>query len=122
MSKQIVVFVALSLLVVFLYFFLGIQRAFFWSVWWWDVLLHFLGGVWVAALFSTVVRGTKIPFSLFPCVALALLVGGAWEAMEYFGDFPPPVFMSYSLDTAKDLVLDMLGGGFGFLILRRVHV
>jgi len=98
-----------------------------WSLWWVDMILHFLGGLCVAFFVLWLVswksdlknwsRG-KI---LFVAFLGALLVGVLWEVYElYFGI----TFLSdgarYFADTAKDLTMDCVGGISGFLWTRNL--
>jgi len=92
---------------------------------WLDSLLHFLGGMWVAALFWYI--STKRKFSIFNfqfsilVVILVMLVGGAWELSELIADQfiidnSLERMQPNGLDTVSDLFFDFLGASI-FLIL-----
>jgi len=108
----------ISLIIVFCYSYLGLEKAFFWNYWWWDIPMHILGGVWAALLLAWTQTLRSKPYSLIAYVLMAFAIGGAWELLEYIGHFPRSQFMSYSLDTAKDLVMDALGGISTYYLVR----
>ena len=93
-----------------------------WSAGWFDIVLHFLGGLCVA-MFALWLISAKFELKNWSsrkismvAVFGALLIGVLWEIYElYFGI----TFLSdgarYFADTAKDLTMDLVGGFFGFL-------
>jgi hypothetical protein len=87
----------------------------YWSVPWFDVLMHFLGGVWIAALVYWFLRRMVpfVPLSSQAIFAILLgatfLVGIAWEVFEYLvGTY---FTENYPLDTSIDLLMDLVGAG-----------
>lgn len=89
----------------------------YWRFWWYDLLAHFLGGAFVALLicwvliFSGYVRSappSRIRLAMSMLVG-TLLIGVGWEVYErLLGHTWSPE--GYMLDTAIDIVMDMLGG------------
>ena len=79
------------------------------AVTWFDIPMHFLGGVFLAGVFF-VFRGKSIRLALLWVLGIGIL----WEIFElcikvtFLADG-----MKYALDTGKDLVLDILGGWIG---------
>jgi len=100
----------------------------YWTVRWFDILTHFLGGLWVGIAvvwvwyFSGYVRKMYMPDKSTVFVALlgGLLVGLLWELYEYIvwivTDAGLP--FGYIGDTILDLIMDITGAGVGFLILQ----
>ena len=98
-----------------------------WSLWWIDIILHFLGGLCVA-LFALWFSSGKSDLKnwsqkkiLFVALTSAICVGILWELYElYFG----LTFLSdgarYFVDTAKDLTMDFVGGIFGFFWINNL--
>ncbi len=91
--------------------------------WWFDLPLHFLGG-FCAALVSLyfysffLSKNVSIinPFIVFVTAIFgAAVVGLAWEIFEYFAGLTFNALGNYPFDTAKDLTVDVLGGGAAFL-------
>lgn len=101
----------------FLYF-LGLLLYLEWVFWWYDIVLHFLGGVWVAlALYTAIVYFGQTPAAAGVIGGL-IIVGILWEIFELAIGAPREA--NYFLDTSLDLLMDVLGGFFGFLIGERV--
>jgi len=113
---------------------LGMFRDWYHTIPDYDVPMHLLGGAWVV-LFIFYLTDKGFPFlpsnyqrrpliSLCTLVAFAALVGVFWELFEYSFD----VFIAHKyvlipsqdglLDTIKDLVDDVLGGG----VMAGVHI
>ena len=88
-----------------------------WTFWWYDIVLHLLGGVWVALAVSTVlVRFARQP-TLVHCILGIAVVGVLWELFEVAVGMPREA--NYALDTSIDLLMDVLGSIMGFLFIRR---
>lgn len=93
------------------------------SLWWYDLLLHFLGGIWVAIAANKFLRGsTSLTFTrlnlarpLF-ILAFVALVGVSWEIYEFTIDelfFEERALwraQNGNTDTMTDLMMDLLGG------------
>lgn len=109
---------ALILALVVALYLAGIELSLFWRLAWFDILLHFLGGVWVAvALTWALVRfGISASFTL---VVLGVLgIGIGWEVFEYVLGLPRET--NYALDLKIDIAMDVVGGVVGALLARRV--
>jgi hypothetical protein len=111
-----------SAIIIFCYSYLGLNHGFFWTYWWWDALMHLLGGVWAAFLLAWMQTLRQERFSLWHYVGFALFIGGAWELLEYVGHFPRSPYMSYPLDTLKDLCVDAIGGAVTYYLIRTFRV
>ncbi|HEY4498701.1 MAG TPA: hypothetical protein VJH94_01415 [Candidatus Paceibacterota bacterium] len=87
------------------------------GIWWWfDSPVHFLGGLALGAFFFWFfgrVRDHMPSFSLTAVIgytfAMVLIVGIAWEIFEYAFHIPNNTPLGYSLDTLKDIILDVCG-------------
>ena len=90
------------------------------TIWWFDILLHILGGLWSVLFVAWLYRVAGFRLRLWHCITIALCVGGAWELFEYALGIGGSNFMSYRLDVAKDLVDDLIGGIIAYTILSRV--
>lgn len=89
------------------------------SLWWYDLLLHFLGGMWVAiAAKNFFVRPIGQIRRIGPIfiIALVALVGVTWEIYEFAIDelfFEERALwraQDGNTDTMTDLMMDLLGG------------
>lgn len=88
------------------------------SLWWYDLLLHFLGGMWVAiAAKKFLIKpinwiGWRGPIFI---IALVALVGVTWEIYEFTIDelfFEERALwraQDGNTDTMTDLMMDLLG-------------
>ena len=95
--------------------------------WWYDVLLHFIGGLWVASTFFWLYyeggfakkpKYTLANFFLFTLGA-TIVVGIAWEIFEYiFGLTYILPGESYSIDTICDMGMDIIGSLCVYLFYR----
>ena len=117
MPKRSLLHITLVLMVILgMLHFLAEAYYFYWTVWWFDNLTHFLGGligglviVWFLYDSSHAFKHkpTLLEASLYSLFGV-LIIGIAWEVFEYqagITGFEP----NYSLDTASDLVFDLLG-------------
>ncbi len=93
-----------------------------WSLWWIDVILHFLGGLTVALfiLWFFAANFDLKNWSQGKILAVALVgaicVGVLWEFYElYFGMTLFSDGWHYYADTGSDLIMDFVGGIFGFI-------
>ncbi len=100
----------------------GFGQNYFWTIWWWDILLHVLGGVWAGLLGAWAAGFFGIRVTLVRCILCALAIGMGWEVFEYAEGLGGSVFMSYTPDTIKDLFDDALGGALAFYLARRRYV
>jgi hypothetical protein len=97
---------------------------------WFDILMHTLGGAWVASIVLCVARVRNLPFftsnrvwiHILVTVALTALIGIWWEFFEYalftvIAHVPQPPGL-YE-DTLLDLLMDTIGGLFVALTTLR---
>ena len=99
---------------------LAIGYSLYWRFWWFDIPMHILGGVWAGFCAAWLLARREESFSLAWCIALTLFVGIAWEIFEYSEGIAMPQYLSYPLDTVKDIFMDLLGAVLAFLIARRL--
>lgn len=94
---------------------LALTFFFYWQLWWFDILMHFLGGMVVGLLsiaVCVVVQGDREPVftrkTLLGAVFLGVVVVGiGWELFELrFGIYEAT---NYRADTSLDLVMDVIG-------------
>lgn len=101
------------------------------KTWWYDVLLHIMGGAWIGMLFIYLfsyrqkIFDIKADFwySLSVIVGFAVLIGTLWEFYEFIVDqFITTRYLVSSVaqgglaDTMKDLADDMIGGALTTII------
>lgn len=98
----------------------------YWTVWWFDMLMHFSAGVCVA-ISSVSVWGHYIDsnLSLKKIIIISILssigVGIIWEVFELTSYI---TFLSdgkaYFTDTFSDLIMDTSGGIIGSLLANKI--
>ena len=108
-------------LVAFLDIYLGLNGSYFSKIWWFDIPLHILGGVWAGLWVATAGEFFSIRLSIWHIVLSVLLIGIGWEVFEYVFDMKGSAFMSYPVDTAKDLIADCIGGVIAVFITARLR-
>lgn len=114
---------ALLGLVIALFQFLANEYYLYWEWWWADILMHFLGGFFIAGSVLWFIR-FEVPVGLRARVpvfvttfALTLLVGIAWEVFEYLTDSASAI--NYTLDTTLDLAMDVVGILAAYVLIKR---
>ncbi len=100
----------------------------FWTFPWFDNPMHFLGGVWVAAvslwLYYASGRFGKKEYNTKNALLLAffstLIIGAGFEVYEYLINVVISDYLvfnqDYIADTSLDLVMDVLGAIFAFVL------
>lgn len=93
----------------------------YWSVWWFDMVLHFSSGFCVGMAAVLVFqfylyKNISIKKSVTVGLIFAFVIGISWEIFELYFDI---AFFSdgmiYIADTLSDLILDVCGGFLGSL-------
>ena len=81
--------------------------------------MHFFGGMWagIFGMWLMARRGSSL--SLLQCLMFALFVGVAWEIFEYSEGIADSFHFDYPFDTAKDLVMDLLGAVLASILVKR---
>jgi len=102
----------------------GVIFGWYYAVFWFDILMHIIGGIFIGALFVYLFRVRRnflktesvLTFIILGA-GFTVLVGVLWEFYEFFMDVV--IFKQYSLlntpgeihfDTLKDLFNDIVGG------------
>jgi hypothetical protein len=96
----------------------------YWTISWFDILMHFLGGALIALLALFFIYDKKFfhfdikrPIVIFSiAVGSVLIVGLSWELWElYFGMSDIEID---KWDTVLDLIMDILGAVFAYFYAR----
>ena len=93
---------------------------FYWyfSVWYLDMIMHFLGGFWVGLASIYLFPPQNLSFrSVLTILFLVLLVGVGWEVFEFLVNGVIAQNPFDILDTASDIFFDLLGGLCAILYL-----
>jgi len=126
--KLLKVILVLSLLIAVVNF-LALSLYLFWILPWLDLVLHFSGGllvalmgVWILLKIAPEQVSSSAPLVLFVVLFSALSIGVGWELFEYFVGLHDRGH--YLLDTATDILADLLGGvsAYWFLMHTRMRL
>jgi hypothetical protein len=123
--------VSLRFIIPFLIFIIAVHALalvnyWYWTYQWFDVPMHFFGGIWVAMVFFWLRQKTRADYdkfwTLINCLGFVVLIGVLLEFAEFLYD----VFISSrgyfgflqlgAADTVGDLFFDLLGGLFFSII------
>lgn len=114
------------LVLIFLINLPGLYYQWYLNYWWFDVILHFLGGFFMAMFLTTYLKenisGRAKLKSALIIIGVTVFIGVVWEFAEYIANqtlIEPfyryfgvrAYFMGDLSDTVNDLTMDMLGAG-----------
>ena len=110
MRKHSLLYTALGLtILLWVLNFIALTLYLYWTIGWYDLMMHFLGGLTIGMLVIWFLkledRSLKSFLVVFTCV---MAVGGAYEVFEYMNDITFST-QEYPVDTVIDLVMDALG-------------
>ena len=96
----------------------------YWIVDWFDILMHFLGGltIGIAAIYFFYYSGIfklhtdKLFYVFFVTLGSVLVVGLSWELWEIFVGFTD--VLNDQVDTITDIFFDIIGGFTAFLYFK----
>ena len=104
----------------------------YWTLPWFDLVTHFVGGVWVAfaslwlVFYSGYLKPENTPARtkknmLLTALISVAIVGIIWEVYEFVGQYWLNVTFAsnYSWDTFVDVVMDMVGALAAYWIFSR---
>ena len=108
-----------SLFLIFFIFFLNyLAMKFYWysSIWYFDMVMHFLGGIWLGLALIWFFKIGEISFkSIFYLILGVLLIGVLWEIFEIIIDETITGNSFNILDTISDILFDLAGGSLALL-------
>lgn len=103
-------------LIVFVLHFLATKLYWYSDFWWFDMLMHFLGGVFIGILTLYVIFRTHKDIKMSPYIITKLtiisvfVIGFSWEIYEYVVQGFTGAILANPLDSISDLFFDMAGG------------
>ena len=109
--KIILLKLAYLIFLIFVLNFLAGKFYLYSSIWFFDMPMHFLGGLWLGLSFIYIFWSQSISYNLFIKIIIGVLfIGISWEIFEliftnYIGQMP-----FNKLDTVSDLCFDLAGG------------
>ena len=115
----------LVLLMFFIFLADLVAKYFYWysSLWYFDMIMHFLGGLWVGMFFIYVFLTRKeLPMALrfsLKIILLVLVVGVLWEFFEFYINVVSATTFEWR-DTLSDVIFDLLGGLVSIFYFMRI--
>ena len=121
----------LHIFVILLAFFISIAHLvalnfyLYFAFWWLDIVMHFLGGLFVALasllVYIAVRKEEKLSRRKTALIVLLgiIVIGTSWEVFEYFAGISPG--NDFVIDTVTDAIMNLLGAGVGLLYFNRTH-
>ncbi len=97
------------ILIVAVLHFWGLERYYYWIFWWYDIILHTLGGLWVGVVTIWLGRRLEQPTGLTRLLVITLAVGVMWELYELGFGLTWTSKAGYLEDTGLDLFFDLAG-------------
>lgn len=94
---------------------MALSLSLYWTVIWFDIMMHFLGGALIALITLFFIYDPKFfNFSdkkpvviFFTAISITLIIGMGWELWELYMKFAD--VYADRLDTGLDLIMDTLG-------------
>lgn len=109
--KKLLIRLALLIFFIFLVNLVALKFYWYYSIWYFDMIMHFLGGLWLGLAFIWLFSAKELTSKLiFKIILSVLLIGFLWEIFEI-------IFYNYVaenpfiiLDTVSDICFDLTGG------------
>ncbi len=122
-KKQLFIFNILLIIIIAILNKVALNFFLYWKWWWFDIMMHFLGGLWVGGAtlwvyyFSGYFRANQNKkILLWLSIISVVVIGVGWEvfefvtAIEIFSD-------GYVGDTILDLIMDTTGAVVAYFML-----
>jgi hypothetical protein len=101
----------------------------YWSIWWFDMPVHFMGGVFVGMLTIYLfyrkigiltTKGQSLK-ALFVILAGTFVFGFMWEIFEFFVQGSTNGNLANIVDSVSDICFDLAGGIFASLMYAQTN-
>lgn len=114
------------LVVCFIFGVNALANSFYWysAIWWFDIPMHILGGVFLALICGAIFFSKLSHLSTFKTIVTTLLfvliLGIGWEFFEYLVQaiIKGPQLANVG-DSIKDVLMDIIGGNIGYIFVLR---
>jgi hypothetical protein len=101
---------------------IAIKLSLYWHFWWFDIPMHFFGGVIVAiGLYDMSDLNLPVPpklYRLLPFMLSVFVVTIVWECFELWAGIP--IEHDFIVDTTTDFVMGLTGGLLGYIGGKRL--
>jgi hypothetical protein len=98
----------------------ALETSLYWHYWWFDILMHFWGGLLIALGVVSLTSFRRVTFRptyklVFVVTTIMVLL---WEVFEWQAGIIDP-WLEWP-DTLLDIVLGFAGSTLGFLLLKKI--
>ena len=115
-NKKVFKYSVFLIFLIFIFNYLATYFYWYSSIWYFDMIMHFIGGVWLGFFSIYLFKINNLNLKLvFKILFFLLCVGVGWEIFEIIiNNFTIRDDFNL-LDTSSDLFFDMAGGMFAIL-------
>ena len=100
--------------------FIALDLYLYWTIGWYDIMMHFLGGLTIGALVVWFLNlGDRSLRSFLMIFLYTMIVGIGYEIFEYVNGITFST-QKYPVDTALDLGMDAVGATVAYLIAKQI--
>lgn len=89
---------------------LAMKFHWYYSIWWFDMPMHFLGGFWLALATAWTLGRVNVSPSILKVLLGVVIVGLGWEFFEVLAYNSPLDAPFNTTDTLSDICFDLAGG------------
>lgn len=124
MSKKLLLYACI--LVFFIWLVNTLANTFYWysAIWWFDIPMHIMGGIFLGLSAGALFFKTLLPLSTrerFVTILLfVFIIGLGWEIFEYLVQSitKGPKLANFP-DSVKDMLVDLLGGALAYIFVLK---
>lgn len=124
--EQLLLVILTATVAMILLHFAALEFYLYWMYWWFDMIVHFFGGLASGlAIFWIIRYAGRIPVAshlhwFLLIISAVLVIGIGWEIFELATGLYAQ--KNYVFDTTVDIVMDLLGGFIAFLLLTQTRL
>ena len=118
LKTPLFIWIFITIVIVAALHFSALQFYLYWRFWWFDILTHFLGGLWIGISFLwlffqfgfvNIIKNKK-NYNLLVAFLGSLFVGVMWEIFEFYFGIVVSDASNYVIDTVTDISFGLIGG------------
>lgn len=115
---------AYLIITIFAINYIAVKLYWYYSIWWFDMPMHFFGGFWIGLALIWLLSFKYFPIqitpkSIFQVIIGVLIIGVGWEVFEIIVNNLTARMPFNTLDTLSDIFFDLAGGTFSLLYLLK---
>jgi len=108
---------------IFLVNYIALKFHWYSSIWYFDMPMHFMGGLWLGLVFILIFWGKTFDFNLILKIVFGVLVISlGWEVFEIAVNHITIKDSFNVLDTLSDIFFDLAGGLCAILYFFKKHI